>query len=204
MPSANLTPASGRQDHTTSPYAAIVFRPRAVDRSWIQKNPPCDPIARKTLPRPPHPCPTFVTIAKRPSAGRDGRINRAVSTKSRSGIFLQRGLDTPVRKTPDGQISCSARRAAQRSAIRRSPTQSSGLRLRLTRSTGYTHASLRNKWLFRNRIPRCGLIVLGARHDCTFRLGAGHDFKSGVEIDQCRCELLQDGDVALHFCGSVR
>jgi hypothetical protein len=29
LPSANLTPASGRQDHTTSPYAAIVTRPRA-------------------------------------------------------------------------------------------------------------------------------------------------------------------------------
>jgi hypothetical protein len=28
---------------------------------------PCDPIARKTLPRPPHPAPTSVTIAKRPS-----------------------------------------------------------------------------------------------------------------------------------------
>jgi hypothetical protein len=75
---------------------------------WIAHksfDPPCDPIARKTLPRPPHPCPTFVTIAKRPSAGRDGRINKAVSTKSRSGIFLQRGLDTPVKKTPDGQIT---------------------------------------------------------------------------------------------------
>jgi len=28
--SANLTPASGRQDHTTSPYAAIVSRPHAL------------------------------------------------------------------------------------------------------------------------------------------------------------------------------
>ena len=27
------------------------------------------------------PCPTFVTIAKRPSVGRDGRINKAVSSK---------------------------------------------------------------------------------------------------------------------------
>ena len=55
--SANLTPASGRQDHTTSPYATtslvrvllIAHRPFA--------NPPCDPVARKTLPRPPHPSP---------------------------------------------------------------------------------------------------------------------------------------------------
>ena len=33
--SANLTPASGRQDHTTSPYTAIVSRQRAVDRSQV-------------------------------------------------------------------------------------------------------------------------------------------------------------------------
>jgi len=54
--SANLTPASGRQDHTTSPSAAIVSRQRAVDRSQAH-HPPCDPVARKTLPRPSHPVP---------------------------------------------------------------------------------------------------------------------------------------------------
>ena len=57
LPPRNLTPASGRQDHTTSPSAAIVSRPRAVDRSRIQENPPCDHVARPTLPRPPHPAP---------------------------------------------------------------------------------------------------------------------------------------------------
>src|ERR1700677_4522381 len=44
---ANLTPASGRQDHTTSPSAD--------ERSRQQRRP-----------RPSHPDPTFVTIAKRP------------------------------------------------------------------------------------------------------------------------------------------
>jgi hypothetical protein len=52
-----LTPASGRQDHTTSPSAPASFVLHAF--------------ARLTLPRPPHPAPTFVTIAKRPS-DRDG------------------------------------------------------------------------------------------------------------------------------------
>ena len=47
MPSANLTPASGRQDHTTSPYAAIVSRPRAVDRSRIQRTHPAIPSRAK-------------------------------------------------------------------------------------------------------------------------------------------------------------
>jgi hypothetical protein len=53
--SANLTPASGRQDHTTSPSAASSLVRALVDRSREHKNPPCDPVARKTLPRPPHP-----------------------------------------------------------------------------------------------------------------------------------------------------
>jgi hypothetical protein len=66
--SANLTPASGRQDHTTSPYAGNISRPRAVDRSQAH-HPPCNPVARKTLPRPPHPHPASVTIAIRPSCG---------------------------------------------------------------------------------------------------------------------------------------
>jgi hypothetical protein len=50
LPFANLTPASGRQDHTTSPSASQ--RPRQQRR-----------------PRPPHPAPTSVTIAIRPSFG---------------------------------------------------------------------------------------------------------------------------------------
>jgi hypothetical protein len=49
--SANLTPASGRQDHTILPSASNISRQRAVDRSQVPENPPCDPIARKTLPR---------------------------------------------------------------------------------------------------------------------------------------------------------
>src|SRR5712691_7021081 len=54
--SVNLTPASGRQDHTTSPYAAtsLVRSLLIAHRSF---DPPCNPVARKTLPRPPHPSP---------------------------------------------------------------------------------------------------------------------------------------------------
>src|ERR1700674_840943 len=43
-------------------------RPRAGDRSQAPPL-PCHPIARKTLPRPPHPHPASVTIAIRPSGG---------------------------------------------------------------------------------------------------------------------------------------
>jgi hypothetical protein len=69
------------------------------------KNPPCNLFTRETLPRPPHPIPTFVTMANAPLVGRDGGINKSVSTKWRSRIFLQRGLDTGVNKLPDGQIT---------------------------------------------------------------------------------------------------
>src|SRR5258706_11557218 len=46
---ADLTPASGRQNDTTWPYASASFVRLAV--------------ARLTLPRPPHPAPRFVTCA---------------------------------------------------------------------------------------------------------------------------------------------
>src|SRR5713226_602770 len=53
----DLTPASGRQDHTTSPYATTSFVSSPFDRSQALSIPPCNPVARKTLPRPPHPSP---------------------------------------------------------------------------------------------------------------------------------------------------
>src|SRR6202171_5925236 len=37
--SANLTPASGRQDHTILPYANNISRPHAVDRSQAFRQP---------------------------------------------------------------------------------------------------------------------------------------------------------------------
>src|SRR5713226_4606987 len=55
--SANLTPASGRQDHTTSPYASAPFVSSPFDRSRIPKEPALHHVARLTLPRPPHPTP---------------------------------------------------------------------------------------------------------------------------------------------------
>src|SRR6202171_3810521 len=55
-PPQDLTPASGRQDHTILPYAAtsLVSTPVIAQESFDS---PCNPIARKTLPRPPQPTP---------------------------------------------------------------------------------------------------------------------------------------------------
>src|SRR5450631_3393200 len=52
-----------------------ISRPRAVDHSQAH-HPPCNPIARKTLPRPPHPHPASVTIAIRPLWGGMARTCR--------------------------------------------------------------------------------------------------------------------------------
>jgi hypothetical protein len=46
--------ASGPRDFAVR---SNISRQRAGDRSQVPKNPPCDPIARKTLPRPPQPTP---------------------------------------------------------------------------------------------------------------------------------------------------
>ena len=68
---ANLTPASRRQDHTTSPSAKSLTT-KAARRFWYRSRRSFyrRPISAARLappPRPPHPVPTSVTIAKRPS-----------------------------------------------------------------------------------------------------------------------------------------
>jgi hypothetical protein len=87
----NLTPASGCQDHTTSPYALAPF---------VRAN------RAPTLPRPPHPAPTSVTIAKRPYVW-DGIISlyscfyqnekRNIFANGDGHVFA-RGSDLPVRQ----------------------------------------------------------------------------------------------------------
>ena len=68
--SANLTPASGRQDHTTSPYATTSLVRSLGNRSQAEAR-PATPSRAKRCRVHRIPCPTFVTIAKRPSVGRD-------------------------------------------------------------------------------------------------------------------------------------
>jgi hypothetical protein len=106
--SANLTPASGRQDHTTSPSAAtsLVSVLLIAHKSFDS---PCDPLARKTLPRPPHPIPTFVTMANAPLAGRDDESSRCDLGWVKMEIFLQRGTRHPYQQT--------ARRANQQTEL---------------------------------------------------------------------------------------
>src|SRR5258706_7668280 len=83
--SQDLTPASRRQDHTTSPSASQ--RPR-----------------QKRRPRPPHPVPTSVTIAKRPSVW-DGmaRLLNLIWGKLEAEYFLNRGWTPKPQNCPSGK-----------------------------------------------------------------------------------------------------
>jgi hypothetical protein len=87
-----LTPATGaRTTRLCRPQQSPFVRAQA-DRSRV-KDPPCDYLTRPALPRPPHPIPTFVTMANAPLPGRDGEKSRDDLGRKGSGIFLKAGLD---------------------------------------------------------------------------------------------------------------
>src|SRR6476660_3503266 len=78
---ADLTPALGRQNDTTWPYASASFVRLAL--------------ARLTPPRPPHPAPNVRDDREAPLLwARDGGSPSADLPKGGSGIFLISGLDT--------------------------------------------------------------------------------------------------------------
>jgi hypothetical protein len=77
MSSANLTPASGRQDHTTSPSAREALSSGAHLASTASR-------------------PAFVTIASRPSVGRDGGGYAGDLGQKGTKIFLRRELDMQI------------------------------------------------------------------------------------------------------------
>jgi hypothetical protein len=77
----DLTPASGRQDHTTSPSALAHFVKRAISVHRI-------------------PFPTSVTIASRPSLGTRRRAYVADLRQTGSGIFLLKGIDSNLTDLP--------------------------------------------------------------------------------------------------------
>src|SRR5437879_3854514 len=107
-----LDTSNGCQDHTVLPSATRlrqeaspavhtrrsiretgVAAPSSACRRSLTGNPPCDSVSRLTLPRPPHPIPTFVTMANAPREERDGRISRPDLGQMKTGIFSRQGLD---------------------------------------------------------------------------------------------------------------
>src|ERR1700754_158230 len=90
-----LDTSNGCQNHTASPYAAASFVCAPFDRSrvWLNPNPPCDSSARLMPPRPPHPAPTFVTMANAPLNGTGCKGNSFDLGLATTGMFLRGGLD---------------------------------------------------------------------------------------------------------------
>src|SRR5450631_2136239 len=87
--STSLTPASGCQDHTTSPSAKASFV-RAL-------------LARLTLPRPSHPAPNVRDDREAPLLwARDGESFGVDLGQLKTNIFLQTGLDRLMGDLPVG------------------------------------------------------------------------------------------------------
>jgi hypothetical protein len=76
-----------------SASAPVVRAP--FDRS--QENPPCDHATRPTLPRPPHPIPTFVTMANAPLSERDGDHKQVIWVKRETKYFCEQGWTGQIR-----------------------------------------------------------------------------------------------------------
>ena len=101
-----LSPVTGLSCHRR--YAGIASR--QLDAS-VGASGPHDFAVRKHAPSSEAPLasttsrPASVTIAIRPSVGRDGGINKAVSSKRRSEKFFDGGLDRQITTWPVGQIS---------------------------------------------------------------------------------------------------
>jgi hypothetical protein len=108
--SADLTPASRRQDHTTSPSAATSLVSAPFDRSRTFRPALRSHHALRRCRVHRIPCPTSVTIAKRPSVGRDGGGYRSDLGQAGTRIFFQTGLDRANQIDPVQQIVVLAHR----------------------------------------------------------------------------------------------
>jgi hypothetical protein len=88
-----LDTSNGCQDHTVLPYASAPFVCVPPIAHGPFASPPCDDVSRPTLPRPPHPAPRLVTIAKRPSLG-DGipEVVRVIWGKREADYFCGRAF----------------------------------------------------------------------------------------------------------------
>ena len=89
--SAGLTPATGAR--TTRLCRTLQRQSSARCVRSRTKARPANTTTRPTLPRPPQPAPTFVTMANAPLPGRDGGSCRGDLGQLRRSIFLQSRLD---------------------------------------------------------------------------------------------------------------
>jgi hypothetical protein len=112
--------SNGCQDHTASPSAATSFVLHAV-RPITGFIPPCDHIARPTLPRPPHPVPTFVTMANAPLGDRTARVLEVICPTAKAEYFCKRGWTDFSVICPSGNLVVPTALKSPLRATRSSP-----------------------------------------------------------------------------------
>jgi hypothetical protein len=129
--SANLTPASGRQDHTTSPYASAPFVSSPFDssRTSTRETRPASRCAPDTAASTaPHPA--SVTIAIRPSCGVGWReFVEVICPTGEAKYFCNEDWTTQIRLR--SHDNSPARRNGNRHAGRSSPVNSAWRRQRV-------------------------------------------------------------------------
>ena len=91
--SAGLTPATGAR--TTRLCRTLQRQSSARCVGSRTEARPVNTTTRPTLPRPPQPAPTFVTMANAPLPGRDGASCKGDLGLRRRSIFFQSRLDRP-------------------------------------------------------------------------------------------------------------
>src|SRR4030088_1631708 len=109
--------SNGCQDHTALPSAAIVVRLRAVDRSRAFRQPALRSRHTPNAAASTASHPASVTIAIRPSGGRDGEGSRTDLGQTGTGIFLETGLDSRMTDLPVGQISRPVRHSSKSESV---------------------------------------------------------------------------------------
>ena len=110
----NLTPASGRQDHTPSPSASSAFVSHAICVHRI-------------------PLPTSVTIAIRPSCGGGTAARKHNFRFSERKMFRHAGLTTQISLNPLAKLDFTRRRFSPPESRSREATSS---KIRLSRPVG--------------------------------------------------------------------
>src|SRR5712664_1438824 len=99
----NLTPASGRQDHTTSPYAATSFVSSPFDRSQAFRQPALQPRCAPNAAASTASLPASVTIMIRPSGGVGWReFVEMICPSGEAKYFCKQGWTTNSLICPSG------------------------------------------------------------------------------------------------------
>ena len=90
LATGSLTPATGVG---TTRFCRTRLRRSSCTLLFTHERSPCEQTCAPALPRPPHPVPTFVTMANAPRSGQDGEASRVDLPDAPSGIFLLAALD---------------------------------------------------------------------------------------------------------------